>query len=391
MAAAAEAGALGAADVAVIGGGLVGCATAYHLARGGADVALIDRSDINREASGTNAGSLHLQIYIHPHFPEDWIERIRPSIPLLHESAKIWAGMEDELGTDCGIRLGGGLWVAETREEMALIERKVAAERAVGIGSMTMTRAELLERAPYLGAHVIGGSFFAGEGYANPLLVAPAHARAAVRHGARIFPHVAVLAIERDGARGFALATSRGSFRARQVVVAAGAWTAEVGRMVGVTLPVRGSAAQVGVTDGRPDIMRNQLLQHVGKGLTLKQFPQGSFVIGGGWPGHLDRRLGRKVPILDSIVGNAFVAQRTVPEIGRAELVRVWSGMGGGSSDGLPIIGESSAVRGFHVVYAPLGFTMGPVCGRVFAEHFLTGEASVPVAAFSPDRFREAA
>jgi glycine/D-amino acid oxidase-like deaminating enzyme len=61
--------------------------------------------------------------------------------------------------------------------------------------------------------------------------------------------------------------------------------------------------------------------------------------------------------------------------------------MGSGVPDGLPIIGDSSAVQGFHVLYAPLGFTMGPICGRVFAENFLHRDAIVPVAPYTPDRF----
>ena len=104
-----------------------------YLAKGGVDVAVIERGNINREASGANAGSLHLQIYIHPHFPDDWIDRIRPTIELIREAQKSWATMEERLGTDCGIRLGGGLWVAETPDEMKLIEKKVAAENALGV------------------------------------------------------------------------------------------------------------------------------------------------------------------------------------------------------------------------------------------------------------------
>jgi glycine/D-amino acid oxidase-like deaminating enzyme len=378
---------LGSADVAIVGGGLVGCATAYYLAKAGVDVALIERQQINREASGTNAGSLHLQIYIHPHFPDDWIDRIRPTVALMREAARNWAGMEAELEADCGVRLGGGLWVAETYEEMKLIEVKVAAERAMGVESRLMTRADLLDVAPYLGDHVIGGSFLEGEGYANPLLVAPAHARQAARHGARFVTDAAVHNIEKDRGGRFRIGTARGTFRAGRVVSTAGAWTAQIGRMVGLELRVEGSTAQVSVTEGCPNIMRDQLLQHVGKGLTLKQSPQGTFIIGGGWPAAYDRKLDRKTPTLDSIVGNMWVAVRTVPEIAKAQLVRSWSGMGGGSSDGLPIIGESRVMPGFFIVYAPLGFTMGPICARVFSEQFLTGDASVPLAPFSPDRF----
>lgn len=377
---------LGSADVAIIGAGLVGCSTAYYLAKGGVDVAVIDRGSINREASGANAGSLHLQVYIHPHFPDDWIDRIRPTIELMREGQKSWATMEERLGADCGIHLGGGLWVAENAEEMKLIERKVVAENALGVMSEIHDRAGMLQRAPYLGEHVIGGSFLVGEGYANPLLVTPAHVNAAKRHGARFFTDTPVAAISRER-NGFVIETNRGRFHAGQVVSAAGAWTAPLGRMVGLNLPVSGSVAQVSVTDGRPNIMLDHMLQHVGLGLTLKQSRQGTYIIGGGWPGLYDRLRDRKNPGYDSIVGNAWVAARTVPDTARANVVRSWGGMGSGSIDGLPIIGESSAVRGFHVAYAPLGFTMGPITGQLFAEKFLTGDASLPLAPYTPDRF----
>jgi len=378
---------LGSADVAIIGGGLMGCATALHLAAGGVDVAVIERGSLNREASGANAGSLHLQIYIHPHFPDHWIDSIRPSIALLRDAARSWATMETRLSADCGIRLGGGLWVAETAEEMTLIRMKVAAENADGVQSRIVTREELLGIAPYLGPHVIGGSYLQGEGFANPLLVTPAHARAARAHGARFFTDTAVEGIEKLDGGGFRLTSSKGEFTCRRLVCAAGAWTGVLARMLGLDLPIAGSVGQVSVTDARPPIMLDHMLQHVGKGLTLKQSPQGAFIIGGGWPGHFDRAQGRSVPLQDSIIGNCWVAARTVPEVGQAQLVRSWGGMASGVPDGLPILGPSSQVEGFYLVYAPLGFTMGPICGQVFAELFLTGDASVPVAAFSPDRF----
>jgi len=377
---------LGSADVAIVGAGLVGSSTAYYLAKGGVDVAVIERGNLNREASGANAGSLHLQIYIHPHFPNDWIDRIRPTIELMREAQKSWATMEERLGTDCGIRLGGGLWVAETPEEMKLIEKKVAAENALRVMSTIHDRAGILRLAPYLGEHVIGGSFLEGEGFANPLLVTPAHVNAARKHGARFLADTTVTAIARNGGR-FIIETSSGSFGAGQVIAAAGAWTASIARMVGLNLPITGSIGQVSVTEARPNIMLDHMLQHVGKGLTLKQSRHGTFIIGGGWPGLYDRTRHHKLPSHDSIVGNAWVAARTVPEIAKAQLVRAWGGMGSGSIDGLPIVGESTVVRGFHVAYVPLGFTMGPIVGQLFSERFLTGEASLPLAPYAPDRF----
>jgi glycine/D-amino acid oxidase-like deaminating enzyme len=171
------------------------------------------------------------------------------------------------------------------------------------------------------------------------------------------------------------------------VVSAAGAWTGQIARMVGLAIPITGLVVQVAVTEGRPPIMLDQLVQHVSKGLTLKQWPTGGFVIGGGWPGVYDAASGRKGPSLESLIGNTWTLERTVPESGGAQLVRSWGGMGTGSHDGLAVIGESTKVRGFHVSWAPLGFTLGPITAKVFAEHFLTGDGTFPIAPFSPDRF----
>jgi glycine/D-amino acid oxidase-like deaminating enzyme len=378
---------LGASDIAIVGGGLIGTAAAYYLAKGGVDVVLLERSGLNQEASGTNAGSLHLQIYIHPTFPDDYIERILPSVALLREAAANWAGIESELDADCGVRLGGGLWVAETDAEMALIDKKVRAENSMGVGSEVLSRQALLDLAPYLGPTIIGGSFLHGEGFANPLLVTGAFARAALDAGARIFSDAEVCSIERRSGGGFTLETGIGPLSAGQVVSAGGAWTPRITRMLGVEVPVHAGVAQVNVTEARPPIMRDQLLQHVGRGLTLKQAPTGGFIIGGGWPGDYDAVNKRKVPALDSIVGNAWVAARTVPELADAQIVRSWAGMGSSLDDGMPVIGETGAVKGFHVLYHQLGFTVGPTTAQLFSQRYLTGDSAIPLEPFTPDRF----
>jgi glycine/D-amino acid oxidase-like deaminating enzyme len=375
------------ADVVIIGGGLIGCATAYYLATAGVDVVLLERSGLNREASGTNAGSLHLQIYIHPTFPDDYIDRILPSVALLHEAAGSWASLEADLGADCGVRLGGGLWVAETAAEMTLIQRKVAAENSMGIASAVMSRREIVDRAPYVGPSIIGGSFFDGEGFASPLLTTEAFARAARVAGARIVTHAPVSSIERRDRGGYRLETLKGSVDAGSVVSAAGAWTPQITRMVGFEVPVHPGVSQVNVTEARTPVMRDQLLQHVGRGLTLKQAPQGGFIIGGGWPGHYDLAAKRASPVHDSIVGNAWVAARTVPATATAHIVRSWAGMSSWVDDGMPMIGTSSAAKDFHVLYHQLGFSMGPTTAKLFSQHFVDGASAVPLDPFSPDRF----
>jgi len=116
---------------------------------------------------------------------------------------------------------------------MQLIEKKVTAERAMGVESTVLLRNELLAVAPYLGPHVIGGSFLKARALQIRCSSHRAHTKAAQRHGARFLSDTPVRAIAREKDGGFVIETGRGAFRARQVVSASGAWTAELGRMVG--------------------------------------------------------------------------------------------------------------------------------------------------------------
>src|SRR5262249_34711456 len=103
-------------EVLIVGGGLAGAAAAYYLARAGAEVTLVERGDLNTQASGSNAGSIHAQI---PHEPfmtegEGWARAFAPTIPLMLESIRLWQGLEAELGKDLELSIEGGLLGAET-------------------------------------------------------------------------------------------------------------------------------------------------------------------------------------------------------------------------------------------------------------------------------------
>jgi glycine/D-amino acid oxidase-like deaminating enzyme len=171
------------------------------------------------------------------------------------------------------------------------------------------------------------------------------------------------------------------------VVNAAGAWVDDVAAMVGLRIPMKRLTAIVSVTEPAPPVMHGLLVQHVSRGLTLKQAPRGNFVIGGGWPAILDTTTGRKIATLESILGNLAVAARTAPILRELRLLRTWAGLGADSADVSPMIGESERVRGFYVLESSFGFTLGPLSARLLSEQLLTGTPSLPIGAFSPNRF----
>src|SRR5690349_11144384 len=123
-------------DVVVLGGGLVGCAAAYYLARAGASVLLIEQADLNREASGRNAGSLHFQLeYRLIRYGEQQAQQFAQIIPLSLVAIRDWRGLEAELGAPLEMEMGGGLIVAESAADVAMLEQRQALQDKWGLGS----------------------------------------------------------------------------------------------------------------------------------------------------------------------------------------------------------------------------------------------------------------
>ncbi|MBV8565896.1 MAG: FAD-binding oxidoreductase [Methylobacteriaceae bacterium] len=368
----------------VIGGGLAGCATAYFLAKNGIEVVLIERHDLNALASGSNAGSIHAQI---PHaefleLGEEWARGFAPVIPLMLESIRLWGTLESELGADLEFSLKGGLLVARTEAQMRAIERKGAIERAHGLAVEILSRADLRRIAPYLAEDLVGASFCASEGKANPLAVTPAFARAAAARGAAVLRRTALAGIRVEG-QGFVAETDAGPIRAHRIINCAGAEAGRIAAMVGLDLPIEGHPIQVNVTEPAAPLVPH-LVYFAGGKLTLKQTRRGAFLIGGGWPAIFAP--GDARPRVDprSIEANLRIAVSVVPALADVHLLRTWPAIVNGTADWRPVLGEVPGVPGFYMCCFPwMGFTAGPICGLAVAELILGRKPSVDITQFS--------
>lgn len=360
-------------DVAVVGAGIQGLATALFLARAGREVVVLERGDPWREASGVNAGSLAIQ------------NKRLPLVPFAREALRQWASVQHDLG-DVGFTPAGGLRVAESDDDVARLRASAAEQGALGLPLEWLDGASLRHRAPWLGPGVAAATFCSEDGFASPLLAGQVLGAAATKAGASLAPRTTVLGATGRGAD-LRVETSRGALACRTLVVAAGVWSGEVVRSLGVVLPVGLDTNMLTITEPAGLVM-DRIVTHVRGVLTLKQYPNGTCMIGGGWQGQGDVATSRKDLDYESLLHNLRVAAAVVPGLASLHLVRSWAGLEGVTPDSLPLLGRLPGHDNvFVTACARGGFTLGPVLGRLLGELIVHGETSMPIAAFDPARF----
>lgn len=384
-------------DVVVLGGGLVGCAAAYYLSRAGARVLVLERSDLNREASGRNAGSLHFQLeYRLVRYGEEQAAQFAQVIPLSLVAMQDWAGLQDELQEALELEMAGGLIVAETPGDLASLEKRQALQQRWGLPTRLLSRVEVRQLAPYLTDTIIAASYCEREGHANPRLVAPAFARRAAALGADIRCRMRVLSLAREGA-GWQVAIGDRQGRIEEVSApallnAAGAWAGELAAMAHLHLPIYAVPLTMNVIE-RCQPFVPHLVQHASQRLTLKQVAAGNVLVGGGWPSRFARQAqvmdvhARPMPVIDNVVQNLALAVRLVPAVRRLHLLRTWTGTTGVTADQMPLLGEVPEAPGYYVAAGGAAFTHGPTYARLISELILEGRPSTPIDLYSPARF----
>jgi len=377
-------------DTLVIGGGVAGCCLAYWLAREGIETMVVERDDVNLQASGANAGSLHVQLLSFDfgrNAPAGG-NRAADTLPLGPASIALWQEIQRDTDQDLEVKVCGGLMLAETDEDVAFIKAKIELEKSRGIEAELIGANELHQLEPCIGDVAIAAEWCPGEGKINPLRATYAVVARAKEMGARFRRGSDVQAIEQLHGRedtGWKVTTSRGEIRCRRIVNAAGPWAAEVASMAGVTIPVRGAPLQMIVTEPTAPML-DRLVAHAARHLTLKQVGSGAFLVGGGWTAGLDERQKLSRALRSSVEGNLWVASRVVPALGDLHAIRIWAGMNV-NIDRAPILGEVPGLPGFYNCVSSNGYTLAPVLSRLTAEILAGRSPSLPVEAYSVARF----
>lgn len=363
------------ADAVIIGGGIVGGSAALFMRRAGLSVILLDKGFCGAQASGINYGGVRRQ------------GRAPEQLPLAQRSHALWARLPELIGIDGEYIRSGHLKLARTEEHFARLEAYAATVRPLGLDVELIGGNAIRERFPWLPGDVAGASLCAEDGHANPRLVAPAFARAALAAGATLLENTPVIEARETG-DGFAILAGDGvEIRSRLLFNCAGAWSDRFAASFGEPVPLQRIYPSMVVTEPMPFRLPMSLGEE-GGGFYGRQVTRGNYVMGGGRGMPLENPDFSR-PSVNAASSVMLRAIELFPHLKNAQVIRFWSGTESEMPDDNPVIGPSSRVNNlFHAFgFCGAGFQTGPAVGAILCDLAVRGETETPIDAFRIDRF----
>jgi sarcosine oxidase subunit beta len=366
------------ADAVIIGGGVMGCGIAYYLAKEGLKPVVIEKSDIGGEASGANGGGVRQSA------------RNLKEIPLAMESVRMYGELHEELGMDVEYVRKGNLRLCTTEEEVTAMRKSVENQKSVGLELEMLDRKQILDLNPYMGEKVIGASYCPSDGHVNPLLVTYGYFKRGKERGARFFTQEEVTGIRVKKGRVSGVVTNKQIIDTDLVVNAAGVGGRKIANMVGLDIPMQPVFSEALITEPYPPLFP-QMFGHA-KGLFYgRQTVHGPFFWGGfvGTEQYIYRQGKPLFHFIGPAISRAVIEY--FPVLKDLNVIRVWSGLIAGMSDGIPVLGLTEEVPGFLFCtgFSGHGFGLAPVISRLMCELIMDCQISIPIQDFCYGRFQK--
>lgn len=368
------------AKVVVIGGGIMGLATAFELSKLGMErIVVLEKGYLCSGASGRNGGGVRAQ----------WASA--DNVRLMKESIRICRDFATEMRINVWFRQGGYLFLARTEQMSKQLAESVRIQNEHGIPTRMIDAAECKKLVPELDSNrIVAASYNPEDGVVFPWPFVWGYARACEEQGIPIHTFTTVTGFETDGRRMTAVVTDRGRIRTPLVVNATGAWSPEIARLVDIELPNHPHRHEICSTEPLKPFLR-PFVGDLASGLYFSQSMRGELVGGvsnSRVPEGLDQ--GSSLRFL-ALYARALT--RTMPILGGVRVLRQWSGCYDITPDGSPIVGPVDELEGFVQMcgFMGHGFMIAPIMARLMAR-YLTGHPDADVELFEKwnlRRFRE--
>ncbi len=412
-------------EVLVVGGGVIGVCAAHYLALSGRSVALVERGDICAGASYGNSGLLvpshavplaapgvmfkgikwmfnsESPFYIKPRWDLDlasWLWRFRGSCtkghvaraaPLIRDLSLASLQLYEELAAiedlDFGFQQYGLLALCNSAEGLEQLCEEVDTLSSIGLEAVLLSPKEAAEREPNVHLNIRGAAYYAQDAHLTPDLLVRGLARNLASRGVGLWTQTEVLDFEVAGERVQTVVTTKGDFCPREIVIAGGSWSADMGRRLGLRLPIQPAKGYHVTFKNPPRCPRTPMIlteAKVGVGPMVDKLRFAGTLELAGLNMDINRR--RVDAILRAI-------PQYMPELrpGQMELMEVWRGLRPCTPDGLPFVGRPKKLTNVIVAagHAMIGVSLGPVTGKLVAQLIADENPSIDLSALDVDRF----
>jgi dimethylglycine dehydrogenase len=377
------------ARVVVIGGGVVGVSVLYHLTKAGwKDVLLIERGELTCGSTWHAAGGMHTV-------------NGDPNVAKLQQyTINLYKELESLTGQSCGMHLTGGVMLAGTRARLDWLKMTKARGRYLGMELELLSVDEAAQLFPLMNKkHFVGGLFDPIEGHVDPYGVTQAYAKAAQLGGAEVVRHNRVIDLKPRTDGSWDVITEHGNVHAEHVVNAGGLWAREVGRMVGLELPVLAMEHQYLITEDLPQLQgqKEQLHAIDFEGEIYTRQERGGMLLG------TYERAGvpwspRETPWdfaqsllpndLERIAPSLEVGFEHFPALAEVGIRKVVNGPFTFAPDGNPLVGPVRGLKNFWVACGVMaGFSQGGGVGLALSQWMVTGDPGADVWAMDVARY----
>ncbi len=369
------------AEVLIIGGGIIGCAAAYYLAKGGCSVTVLEKSGyFGNGGSSRNGGGVRQS------------GRDPRELPIAMWGIQtIWPTLSDELEFDCEYCQAGNLRLGKTEAHLRILQGLTDRAAKCGLEVRMISGEEAREICPYLSEEVTGASWCPTDGHANPMATTLAFYRKARQLGVHFISGEPVVELRKiRGAVRQAISADGTVYEADTVILTAGYDSRAIMETVGLDIPMHRELFEAIVTEAQPP-MFYQMLGTAAADFYGHQTKHGSFVFGAS-SGYELSNLDNGTPINSSLTASACCRgiMGYFPALKDAKIVRTWAGWLDMCADGVPVISPVEEVPGLILAcgFTGHGFGIGPAVGKLLSQMVLDEKTELNLSALRYDRFR---